>query len=247
MLNLRTSAIALSLMTLLPLLSLSQTASSVSFERAITYIDAVNEADLVVVGKVGTIRSYRTRENMPASTVEMTDVSVLGDGLALPFNEIFELHVYGGVFPSENPESDKRYTLEYIEGAPAFNSGDELLILVKGNGSSVLPLVGTPHSVLTIDRLSNTITGESGSFLTAITEEGGLVFEKPTVLNVGDVELVYSIPDEPVASVGPDEITKPYEALDADVFLDLVADWRLRDIEADLQNIRSTETGLFAE
>jgi len=241
------TAKAILFVAFVPLLFISEAVLALSFERHINYKDAVNEADIVIIGTVGEIKSYKTREDMSASKVSLEEVSLLSNGVVLPLNEGYELYVYGGVFPSENPKSRKKFTLEYIEGAPAFNSGDELLILIKENGRNILPLVGTAHSVLTIDRTSNSIVDESGSFLTTIKNDESLVFGKPGVLNVGDVELVYSIPDEPANEFDKGDDARPDESLDVNAFVELVAKWRLSDIEVDLQSMRPVETSLFSE
>ena len=180
-----------------PLLSVPLASQALSTEsKHHSLEESIAAAELVITGTIGNIDSFVSRTGAVASELTIERAGLLGEGAISSLDAPYILRVFGGVIPHpDNKGSEGRFLLTYIEGAPSFNTGDELILLVKGNGEEALPFVSSPYSILRIDRSRNAVLTEDGFQIQSVSNSGNGFVTAPFIARRADrgrVDLVYS-------------------------------------------------------
>jgi hypothetical protein len=97
----------------------------------------VAEAEEIFVGTVTELPARRLATGAIVTDVGFDDVRVLKG----PHTERVILQVLGGTVDGETME---------LKGAPQFRSGVRYLVFAKGNGTSIMPVVGGDHGLFQV-------------------------------------------------------------------------------------------------
>lgn len=136
----------------------------------------VQEADGVVLGTVEKVTSSYDANKEIFTFVTLADLDVISGDFA---GENFTVRLKGGRIDGEILE---------IEGSPLFNTGEQVVVFIKGNGKQAVPIVGWTQGVLRVVSSKNdqTIEDYEGNRIVGI--KGGK-FQKE-VHNVSETTFV---------------------------------------------------------
>lgn len=106
----------------------------------------VQEADGIIVGTVKEVKSFYDANFEIFTFVTMADLEVVSGNYP---GEEFTIRLKGGQIDGEFLE---------LEGSPHFNTGEHVVLFVKGNGKLAVPIVGWTQGVLRVVSSENRLT-----------------------------------------------------------------------------------------
>lgn len=107
---------------------LSSAHALVAIEK--TFDQLVSEADLILVGTVADLQGKRMNNGAIATHITFDDINIVKGQTA---HQTYTLEMLGGTIGREHFE---------IPGAPTFTLGETYVLFIKGNRTSMFPLVG---------------------------------------------------------------------------------------------------------
>lgn len=118
----------LALVSMLPLLYTAQAGSTTLLYKS--FDDLIKEADGIVMGRIGRVEARYDNRRDIYTLVTLDQVKVLDGNYARP---MLTLRLKGGKIHNE---------IIHMDGSPAFEAGQRVVLFVKNNGRDLVPLVG---------------------------------------------------------------------------------------------------------